>query len=295
MRQLIAAIKRIAPTDSTVLIEGESGTGKEVFASQLHQHSQRPGRFVPINCGALSPELLDSELFGHARGAFTGAAQAHAGVFSQAEGGTLFLDEIGEMPLFLQAKLLRVLENRSLRPIGSDQEGIINARIVAATNRRMKQLVAEGRFREDLYYRLNVVSLTLPPLRERLDDIGALAQRFIERFSSTFDLPAVTLPLADLQKLKSHSWPGNVRELRNLIERATLMGRSPAECLRIKPLNPSTQQLQGLSGYAPDLTLAEVRRRHIARVLDSCKGNKSEAARLLGLSRKTLERQAAGG
>ncbi len=293
MQSLAAGLTRIAPADSTVLIEGESGTGKEVIAASLHHHSGRQGRFVAINCGALSPQLLDSELFGHTRGAFTGAAQSHVGVFKQAEGGTLFLDEIGEMPPFLQGKLLRVLESRSLRPVGSDEEQSIDVRLVAATNRQMKQLVADGRFREDLYFRLNVVPLTLPPLRERLEDIAPLAKFFIEHFAKTLAMPAIALSSADLHKLKRHRWPGNVRELRNLIERATLLARSPADCLRLKPLDSATQQLQGLSGYAPQLSLAEVRQRHINQVLHACQGNKSQAARLLGVSRKTLERQTA--
>jgi DNA-binding NtrC family response regulator len=290
MRQLESLLLRIAPSRTTVLIEGESGAGKEVAATQLHQLSGRNGPFVAINCGSMSPELLDSELFGHARGAFTGASQGRDGLILHADGGTLFLDEIGELPLFLQAKLLRVLETSRVRPVGTDAEVPVDLRVVAATNRPMAQLVGEGYFREDLYYRLNVLAVRVPPLRERVEDLPDLIEHFATHFAQTLGVAPAGLGRGGLRKLQSHSWPGNVRELRNLVERATLLGRNVDACLRVIPLDASALQALGDSGYAPDLPLAEVRRRHMERVLLRCKGNKSEAARRMGVSRKTLER-----
>lgn len=291
MRTLASLIRRVAAANSTVLIEGESGTGKEVVAASLHHHSGRTGPFVAINCGSMSADLLDSELFGHARGAFTGAGADREGLFRHAEGGTLFLDEIGELPLFLQAKLLRVLETLMIRPVGTEQEVPVDVRIVAATNRPMTELVANDAFRGDLFFRLNVVSLTVPPLRERPEDIGPLTDYFIDHFSRQLGLPAVRLDRLDLLRLHSHAWPGNVRELRNLVERATLLGRSPAACLRLQTLDSTVLQERGTSGYPLDMPLVEVRRQHMAQVLRACAGNKSEAARRMGISRKTLERK----
>jgi two-component system NtrC family response regulator len=291
MRTLASLIRRVGPANSTVLVEGESGTGKEVVAASLHHHSGRAGPFVAINCGSMSADLLDSELFGHARGAFTGAGTDREGLFRHAGGGTLFLDEIGELPLFLQAKLLRVLETLMIRPVGTEHELPVDVRIVAATNRPMTELVAAGLFRSDLFFRLNVVSLRVPPLRERPEDIGPLAEFFIEHFSRQLGLPAVSLDRLGLLRLHSHIWPGNVRELRNLIERATLLGRSPAACLRLQTLDSAVLQQRGTSGYPPDMPLVEVRRKHMAQVLRACAGNKSEAARRMGISRKTLERK----
>lgn len=290
MRELDSLLQRIAPSRTTVLIEGESGSGKEVAATQLHRLSGRSGPLVAINCGSMSPELLDSELFGHARGAFTGASQARDGLILHADGGTLFLDEIGELPLFLQAKLLRVLETSSVRPVGTDAEVQVDLRVVAATNRPMAQLVEDGRFREDLYYRLNVLAVRVPPLRERTEDLPALIEHFASHFVETLGVAPAVLGRGGLRKLQSHSWPGNVRELRNLVERAMLLGRNVDACLRVHPLDATHLQARGDSGYAPDLPLAEVRQRHMERVLYLCQGNKSEAARRLGVSRKTLER-----
>ena len=290
MRALAALLLRIAPSRTTVLIEGESGTGKEVAAATLHVHSGRTGPFVAINCGALSPELLDSELFGHASGAFTGAVQGRDGLIVHASGGTLFLDEIAELPLFLQAKLLRVLETGRVRPVGRDAEVGIDLRVVAATNRPMAERVAAGSFREDLYFRLNVMAVHVPPLRDRPEDIADLLEHFSAQFTETLKVPPARLGRGGLRKLQSHRWPGNVRELRNLVERAMLLGRNVEACLRLQPLEAPQLQSRGDSGYAPDLPLAEVRRRHMERVLDGCRGNKSEAARRMGVSRKTLER-----
>lgn len=291
MRSLASLVRRVGAANSTVLIEGESGTGKEVVAASLHHHSGRSGAFVAINCGSMSAELLDSELFGHARGAFTGASADREGLFRHAEGGTLFLDEISELPLFLQAKLLRVLETLMIRPVGTEHEVAVDVRIIAATNRPLTELVASGDFRGDLFFRLNVVSLKVPPLRERPEDIGPLAAFFIDHFSRQLGLPAVSLDRLGLLRLHSHAWPGNVRELRNLVERATLLGRSPAACLRLQTLDSAMLQARGASGYPPDMPLVEVRRQHMAQVLRACAGNKSEAARRMGISRKTLERK----
>ncbi|MDX5444624.1 MAG: sigma-54 dependent transcriptional regulator [Zoogloeaceae bacterium] len=290
MRELESLLLRIAPSRTTVLIEGESGAGKEVAATRLHLLSGRRGPFVAINCGSMSPELLDSELFGHARGAFTGASQGRDGLVLHADGGTLFLDEIGELPLFLQAKLLRVLETSSVRPVGTDVEVAVDLRVIAATNRPMARLVEDGDFREDLYYRLNVLAVRVPPLRERVEDLPELIEHFARHFAETLGVAPAALGRGGLRKLQSHSWPGNVRELRNLVERATLLGRNVDACLHVLPLDASALQALGDSGYAPDLPLVEVRRRHMERVLLLCKGNKSEAARRMGVSRKTLER-----
>lgn len=291
MLRLAELVRRVGAAHSTVLIEGESGTGKEVVAASLHHHSGRGGRFVAINCGSMAAELLDSELFGHARGAFTGASGERDGLFRHAEGGTLFLDEIGELPLFLQAKLLRVLETRMIRPVGTEREQAVDVRMVAATNRPMAERVAEGGFRADLFFRLNVVTLRVPPLRERPEDIEPLAGFFAAHFARRLGLPMVRTDARGLLALRRHAWPGNVRELRNLIERATLLGRAPADCLTLRPLPSETLQHRGESGYPPELPLEQVRLRHMARVLADCDGNKSEAARRLGISRKTLERK----
>lgn len=290
MRDFNALLLQVAPAGTTLLLEGESGTGKEVAATGLHHHSGRTGPFVAINCGSMSAELLDSELFGHARGAFTGASQGRDGLFLHADGGTLFLDEIGELPLFLQAKLLRVLETLRIRPVGADDEIEVDVRIVAATNRSLAKMVEGGRFRGDLYYRLNVLTLRVPPLRERPEDIAPLFDFFSRHFAARFGLPAATLGRGGLRKLQAHTWPGNVRELRNLVERSILLGRPVDACLRLTSLDAATLQARGSSGYPPELSLAEVRQRHMERVLQLCRGNKSEAARRMGVSRKTLER-----
>ena len=292
MRQLYAQLRRVGPTVTHVLIEGESGTGKEVAAATLHHLSGRTGPFVAINCGSMSAELLDSELFGHARGAFTGATQAREGLFRHAGGGTLFLDEVSELPLFLQAKLLRVIETLMIRPVGSDVEAAVNVRIVAATNRPLLEQVAQGRFREDLFYRLNVITLRMPPLRERPEDIQPLAAYFVRHFAEVLALPPIGLRSSSVFALRSHAWPGNVRELRNLIERATLLGERPEVCLKVRTPDPDSLLRQGGSGYPLALSLAQVRALHMARVLQACNGNKSEAARRMGISRKTLERYA---
>ena len=280
--RICALIKRVAPTPSTVLILGESGVGKEVAARALHQMSPRAGRpFVPVNCAAISAELIESELFGHTKGAFTGASENRNGLFYYANGGTLFLDEIGELPLPLQTKLLRVLEERRIRPIGSAKEVPVDVRVIAATNRDVRAEVARGGFREDLFYRLEVLMLEIPPLRERIEDIAVLAAHFNRQLAARLGLPPLAITPEVAARLAAYAWPGNVRELRNLVERSLILGAFPA------------------SGEAPaggeplPLSLAEVEKRHMLAVLAQCNDNKTQAAQLLGVSRKTLERKCA--
>jgi DNA-binding NtrC family response regulator len=290
MRLVRNLIARIAPTPATVLIEGETGTGKELVARLLHQHSGRRGPFVPVNCGAIAPELMESELFGHAKGAFTGAHQLREGLFMAANGGTLFLDEIGSMRRDLQVKLLRALEEGGVRPVGADREVPVDARIVASTQPGLADHVREGRFREDLYYRLNVAHIVLPPLRERPDDVATLAAHFMARVAVEFGMPAIDLGPQDVDWLRSRAWEGNVRELRNAVERAVLMGEWP----RTAPAAAPAAAVPPEAAYPLEWTLEQVKQAHILRVLGAHDGNKSAAARQLGLSRKTLERRLGG-
>ena len=286
MQSLCDVVRRVAPTPVTVLVEGESGTGKELVARAIHRLSERKGNFAAVNCGAITAELFESELFGHTRGAFTGAHQARSGLFSYAEGGTVFLDEIGEMPLPMQAKLLRVLEQRTIRPVGSNGEVPVNIRVVAATNHDLALRVKQGAFREDLYHRLNVVSLRVPALRERADDVRVLGRFFLEGFSDRMGVRAPTVGEGEWFRLRQYSWPGNVRELRNTIERCILLNRAPSACLEgaVTPGDETDED-------GDDLTLETVERRHILAVLAMNSGNKSETARRLAISRKTLERK----
>jgi two-component system NtrC family response regulator len=288
MKEICSVINRVAPLRSTVLIQGESGTGKELVARSIHERSGRPGSFVPINCGAVSSELLESELFGHVKGAFTGAHQGREGLFSFAHGGSLFLDEIGEMPLAMQSKLLRVLEEKCIRPVGGNQELPVYVRIIAATNRDLRDEVERGRFREDLFYRLNVLSVRLPPLRERGDDIPSLTAFFLDQLSRELGLSAPECDAWDLERMRRYDWPGNVRELRNVIERCLLLGMRPGRC--ILPLGEEGPADTG-ADFPPDLSLEAVEKRHILSQLDAAGGNKSAAARNLAISRKTLERK----
>jgi DNA-binding NtrC family response regulator len=289
VKSLCTVVKRIAPMPSTVLIEGESGTGKELAARAIHQFSGRGGSFVPMNCGAMNAELLESELFGHAKGAFTGAIKAREGLFSYADGGTLFLDEIGEMPLAMQTRLLRVLEERSVRPVGGNREIPVDVRIVTATNRNLREEVDQGNFREDLFYRLNVLSIRIPSLRERLEDLPDLVRHFASNLSQELGIEAPDIGEDEIARLRRYDWPGNIRELRNVIERSLLLNCPPSQCLASVDM--------AAAGKAPpdtddeDLSLEAVERRHILRVLGMHDGNKSAAARVLGVSRKTLERK----
>jgi DNA-binding NtrC family response regulator len=285
MNRLCQMIKRVAAMPSTVLLQGESGVGKEVAARALHSMSPRAQRpFVPVNCGAISPELIESELFGHVKGAFTGASDAHHGLFYYARGGTLFLDEIAELPLPMQAKLLRVLEDRMIRPVGSTREIPVDIRIVAATNRNLADEVRHGRFRQDLFYRLDVVNIVIPPLRQRREDIVPLASHFAAQLASHLGLPVVPLDADIIARLQSYGWPGNVRELRNLVERSLILGYFPLDALPEEGVSESAASAAALDAVAKS---------HILEVLAACGGNKSEAARRLGVSRKTVERKLA--
>ncbi|MFT5504832.1 MAG: DNA-binding NtrC family response regulator [Gammaproteobacteria bacterium] len=285
IKDLYQVIERVAPMPSTILLEGESGTGKELAARSIHDLSGRSGIFVPVNCGAISEELLESELFGHVKGSFTGAHQSREGLFSFANGGTLFLDEIGEMPLSMQAHLLRVLEEKSLRPVGSNSEIPVDVRIVAATNRNLRERVTNGQFREDLFFRLNVLNLNIPALRDRLDDLDLLTQHFIEIVSRNLGIKPTPIDLDEIHRLSSYDWPGNVRELKNVIERSLLLGKPPSHCISGNPtVNEDHQK-------ASSLLLEDITRHHILKVLENESGNKSAAARILGVSRKTLERK----
>lgn len=295
MREVFKRIGMAARGDATVLILGETGTGKELVARALHRSSARAARpFVAVNCAAIPDELMESELFGHLKGAFTGAISDRAGRFREAEGGTLFLDEIGDMPLATQAKILRVLQEREITPIGGARVVPVNVRIVAATHRDLPAAVAAGRFREDLWYRLQVVPIALPPLRERLGDVVLLAEHFLRRIGAG---SPKRLSSAAAQRLLAHAWPGNVRELRNAMERAAVLCRGTTigpEHIGLPSLH-ATQEAQG--GIALDGPLADavaaLERAMIRRALAATAGNRAEAARRLGLSRQQLYRKLA--
>jgi two-component system response regulator HydG len=296
MQKLYDQLSRMHDSEATVLITGESGTGKELVARVLHNQSRRRGGpFVAINCATLSETLLESELFGHLRGAFTDARSTRKGLFLQADGGTLLLDEIGDFPLPLQPKLLRALEERVLRPIGGDKDIPFDVRIIATTNRDLEAAMEEGRFREDLFFRLNVVQFELPPLRARGTDILLLSEHFTEQFAIRSGKHVVGLSKPFAEKLLDYSWPGNVRELRNAIERAVAMAQY--ENLVVEDLPEkirayrSTDMIIGSNDPAELVTMEEAERRYIFQVLQSVGGNKGLAARLLGFDRKTLYRK----
>ncbi|HTN52783.1 MAG TPA: sigma-54 dependent transcriptional regulator [Anaeromyxobacter sp.] len=294
MRRLSVLVARVAPKDVTVLVLGESGTGKERVAEAIVRASRRADRpFVRFNCAALSPELAEAELFGHARGAFTGAIRSRPGLFGEADGGTILLDEVGELAPNAQGKLLRVLQEGEVRPVGEEKARIVDVRVIAATHRDLDELVKAGRFREDLFYRLNVVQLRIPPLRERPEDVPALARHFLDRFAERFGVSPLHVPQALFDRLVAHAWPGNVRELENAIE--GLVALSPAEGLDLSLLPGEGEAAPG-AGPAPDpgapLPLKQrveaYERGLIVDALRSTRGNRSEAARRLGMSRVTL-------
>ncbi len=296
MKEVYDLIERVAETDASVLITGESGTGKELVARALHQRSPRKaGPFVAINCAAMPETLLESELFGHVKGAFTDAKSAHAGLFAQANGGTLFLDEIGEMPLALQPKLLRALQERKVRPVGGDSEIAFDARIVTATNRDLETAALEHRFREDLYYRINVIHIAVPPLRARGTDVLLLAQHFITHFAKSFNKPTRGISPGAAEKLVAYAWPGNVRELQNCIERAVALTRFEEIVVDDLPEKVRTYKRTHVVLDSDDptelVTMDELERRYILRVLERLGGNKSLTAQTLGLDRKTLYRK----
>jgi two-component system NtrC family response regulator len=287
MQSICQVIKRVAPMSSTVLISGETGTGKELAGRAIHLWSGRSGSFVPINCGAMSAELLESELFGHARGAFTGAHQNREGLFMYANGGTLFLDEIGEMPLSMQTNLLRVMEEHRIRPVGSNKEVPVDVRIVAATNRDLFEEVRQGNFREDLYYRLDVLSIRMPCLKERREDLPDLVRYFSTMLAGEMGVPPQEIDQHELRLLESYAWPGNIRELKNVIERSLLLNRRPSQCVA----DPDSIIRDTVDDGQSALKLEEIEKRHILKVLSETDGNKSSAARILGISRKTLDRK----
>ena len=296
MRKVYDLIERIAETDVSVLISGESGTGKELAARAIHQRSaRRGGPFVAVNCSAVPEFLLESELFGHVKGAFTDAHAARKGLFQQAHGGTLFLDEIGDLPLGLQPKLLRALQERRVRPVGGDSELPVDVRIVAATNRDLESATEEHRFREDLYFRINVVQINLPPLRSRAGDILLLAQHFLSRFALRANKQVTGLSPKAAERLLSYSWPGNVRELSNCIDRAVALSQYDPiglEALPEKVRSGSRQDVLAASLDPTELvSLAEIERRYVLHVLDTVKGNRSLAAQILAIDRRTLYRK----
>jgi DNA-binding NtrC family response regulator len=291
MTAVLATVERIAAADANVLIEGESGTGKGLIAQALHQQSARArGPFLAINCSGFQDQLLESELFGHEKGAFTGATGLKEGLFEVADHGTLFLDEVAEMSPAMQAKLLQVLDSREFRRVGGTRLHRVDVRIVAATNKPMQREVAAGRFREDLYYRLNVVNIVVPPLRERRDDIPILAEHFLARFQASAGSRKTLSPEA-LQSLVDYPWPGNVRELSNIIERLVIL--TPAGIIGAEALPPNVRPARAGAPEAAQgpVSLSEMERRHIARVLQDTAGRKMQAARLLGIDLKTLNKK----
>lgn len=296
MHRLYDQLARVADSDASVLITGESGTGKELVAQALHRRSRRSSaRFCAVNCSALPEALLESELFGHTRGAFTDAHIARKGLFLEADGGTLLLDEIGDCPLALQPKLLRALEQRCIRPVGAAQEIPFDVRIVAATNRDLEAAVEERRFREDLFFRINVIQLDLPPLRTRGNDVLLLGQQFVERFAAQTGRRVTGISQGAARKLLDYTWPGNVRELRNAIERAVALTRYEQIAVDDLPdrirAHESTHVVIGSEDPRELVPMEEVERRYILHVLKAVAGNKALAARVLGIDRRTLYRK----
>lgn len=294
MRALFDLLPRVSSTNINVLIFGESGTGKELVARALHEKSHRSaGPFIAVNCAALPEALFESELFGHVKGAFTGASVTRAGLLVEASEGTLFLDEIGDMPLAVQSKVLRALETRTVRPVGGSKEIPFNARLVAASNKNLEEEVKAGRFREDLYYRLDVVQIVLAPLRNRGNDKLLIAQHFIERFAKDLGREVVSLSPEAAEKILAYDWPGNARELRNCIERAIALARFDHITVEDLParVQNATQKLALKVENEEMVPLEVVERRYILQVLSQCEGNRSLAARILGVDRKTLRRK----
>lgn len=294
IQRVFALVNKVADTNASVLIQGESGTGKELIARSLHFNSSRSDRpFLAVNCGALPESLLESELFGHTKGSFTGAVTDSKGLFRSASGGTLFLDEIGEMPAVLQVKLLRALQEHEVTPVGSSVSKPFDARIIAATNKDLETEVAEGRFREDLYYRLNVLQITVPPLRDRREDIPLLVKHFTEKARRTSDESQLNVSKDAMLALVNFDWPGNVRELENAIERAGILtsgeiqiGDLPA---KIADAGGSSFKMRDTEGFRP--TLDEMERRYVLEVLNGVNEDKSRAAEVLGIDLSTLYRK----
>jgi len=291
MDALRTTIDKVARADASVLLSGESGVGKEVVARAIHYRGDRTGKpFVAVNCGALVENLLESELFGHVRGAFTGADRPKRGLFLAAHGGTLFLDEIGELPLQLQPKLLRALQDGEIKPVGSVEPVRVDARVVAATNRNLTEAVNESQFREDLYYRLNVINIPVPPLRDRREDIPLLASHFIDRIAERSAGARLEITPTAMDYLQAQRWPGNVRELENAVERAVVLANSSSlDVADFEQGMPAALAGHGESASAEDMvSLGTLERIHIERVLAACNGQKTKAAAILGINRTTL-------
>lgn len=287
MVEIYKTVSRVAPTDATVIIEGETGTGKELVARMIHRNSQRASQpFVPVDCSAIPAALLESELFGAMRGAFTGADRDRVGVFESANRGTVFLDEIGEIDPAFQVRLLRFLQERAIRPVGASREKPVDVRVVVATNRDLQKMVEEGKFREDLWFRLNVVRLTLPPLRERRGDVPLLTHYFLNKYNARYNRD-VRLTESGLAALRDFTWPGNVRQLQHLIERLTIL--APNDRIDAEAVHDAISAME--PGAPGGETLAETETDQIRRVLAATGGNKSRAAQILGIERKTLYRK----
>ena len=299
MQSVFETIEQVAPSKATVLIDGKNGTGKELVAKAIHNLSGRPkSKLITIHCAALSPQLLESELFGHERGAFTGATEKRIGRFEQADGGTLFLDEIGEIDPSTQVKLLRALGERTIERVGGNKTINIDVRLIVATNRNIPELVAAGEFREDLFYRLNVVRITLPPLKDRIEDIPLLANAFLKEFAKENNKPVKELSSEAMKALNNHVWPGNVRELRTAIEHGVVMSNSAKITLRHLPASirgESIVNINTISTTSEDtdqpFNLEKSETKLIMAALNHTNGNRTEAAKLLGISRRTLQRK----
>lgn len=286
MVEIFKILAKVAPTDATLIIEGETGTGKELIARLIHRYSRRSDKpFVAVDCGSIPPSLLESELFGAMKGAFTGADRDRAGVFESAHYGTIFLDEIGDIDVNFQAKLLRVLQEREIRPLGSPRGKAIDVRIVAATNKNVRQLVEQGKFREDLWFRLDVVRIEIPALRERRGDVPLLAQTFLDRYTERYQIRAI-LTESGVKALDSYTWPGNVRQLQHLMERLVIL--APQGRIDESAVNESIAESEGKDTAGE--TLEDAKTEQIRKVLAATGGNKSKAAKILGIERKTLYR-----
>ncbi|MEQ1883898.1 MAG: sigma-54 dependent transcriptional regulator [Bryobacteraceae bacterium] len=287
MIDIYKTLSRVSPTDATVLIEGETGTGKELIARMIHRNSKRSqNTFVPVDCGSIAPTLLESELFGTLKGAYTGADRDRMGVFEAANNGTVFLDEIGDIDHGFQLKLLRFLQEREIRPLGSPRSKKVDVRVIAATNKDVQKMVEEGKFREDLWYRLNVVRLTVPPLCERGSDIPLLAHYFLKRYNGRYGLET-KLTETGLKAMEEYSWPGNIRQLQHMMERLTIL--APAGRIDAAAVRTAIEQMDSRDSASE--TLADTEADQIRRVLTATNGNKSRAAKILGIERKTLYRK----
>ncbi len=286
IRRVFKTIEKSASVSATTLITGESGTGKELVARAIHYSSERASApFIPVNCGGIPESLLESELFGYVKGAFTGANETRAGFFQTADGGTIFLDEIGETSVNMQVKLLRVLQDKEVRMVGDSNSRKVDVRIIAATNKDLKSLIAKGTFREDLYFRINVIAIDMPPLRDRGNDVLLLVNHFITKYSEGLGKPAPRFSDTALQVLKSYHWPGNVRELQNVIQRIVVMNDD--EVIEVPDL-PSLMRFSALRGTGINRSLTEVEAEHIRNVLTGVDGNKTRASEILQIDRKTL-------